>query len=88
MKPGGFEHEKQLFDAVAASEKLVEKPPPVFDPVFKTERFRGELEKLINAHSMESYSDTPDFILAEYLVDCLKAFDRASKRREEWYATN
>ena len=27
----------------------------------------------------------PDFILAEYLTDCLRAFDKATVRREEWY---
>lgn len=48
--------------------------------------FREELEHLINKNSMENGSDTPDFILAEYLNDCLKAFDKAVARRTEWYA--
>jgi hypothetical protein len=50
-----------------------------------TSQLRSELEHLINRHSAENGSDTPDFILAEYLVDCLKIFDKAVKRREEWY---
>lgn len=49
--------------------------------------FRLELEKLINRESMENGSDTPDFILANYLFDCLEAFDWAVKRRTTWYAT-
>jgi hypothetical protein len=49
------------------------------------ESFRKELEHLINCHSMESGSDTPDFVLAQYLIDCLIAFDRAEKARESWY---
>jgi len=49
------------------------------------DEFRGQLENLINAHSLENGSNTPDFILAEYLTDCLRAFDKASKRRTEWY---
>ena len=47
--------------------------------------FRKELESLINSFSLENNSDTPDFILAEYLSDCLGAFDKAAKRRTEWY---
>lgn len=41
---------------------------------------------VINANSGENGSDTPDFILAEHLVDCLLAFDRASRSRQGWYA--
>jgi len=33
--------------------------------------FRKELEVSINSYNMEDISDTPDFILAEYLEDCL-----------------
>ena len=47
--------------------------------------FKKELEHLINKHSLENDSDTPDFILAEYLNDCLIAFNKAVNRREEWY---
>lgn len=47
--------------------------------------FRGKLEDLINRESMENGSDTPDFILAEYLKDCLVAFDKATTRRTDWY---
>ena len=39
--------------------------------------FEKELENLINIHSMENDSDTPDFILAEYLRKCLAAFNVA-----------
>ena len=37
--------------------------------------FRSEIEILINKHSIETSSNTPDFILAEYLCSCLKALD-------------
>lgn len=53
----------------------------------KTE-FRKELTKLINCESMENGSDTPDFLLAEYLTDCLSAFDRVVSAREKWYGRN
>lgn len=47
--------------------------------------FRREMESLINRHSKEGGSDTPDFILAQYLVDCLTAFDKAVVERTKWY---
>ena len=46
---------------------------------------RKEIEQAINKHSLENGSDTPDFILAEYLTDCLRMFDKAVNKREEWY---
>jgi hypothetical protein len=47
--------------------------------------FRQDLEELINKHGMEDGNNTPDFILAEYLTDCLRAFDKTMKRRDIWY---
>ena len=47
--------------------------------------FEKELERLINKYSMENGSNTPDFILAEYLRSCLSAFNVAVTKREEWY---
>lgn len=47
--------------------------------------FKKELEDLINSYSKENGSDTPDFILAEYLNKCLEAFDATVSRREAWY---
>lgn len=53
----------------------------------RTERrgFREELTAVINRFSMESGCNTPDFILAKYLANCLHAFDEAVKAREKWY---
>ncbi len=47
--------------------------------------FRRDLQTLINKHGMEIGSHTPDFILADYLNDCLAAFDNAVYRRRKWY---
>lgn len=47
--------------------------------------FVKELEDLINRNSIENGSNTPDFILAEYLRACLIAFETASNNREKWY---
>lgn len=56
-----------------------------FNKMTKQSRLRKDIEQSINKHSIENGSDTPDFILAEYLTDCLRAFDKATIRREEWY---
>ena len=46
------------------------------------EEFEKELTNLINCHSLENGSDTPDFILSEYLVASLKAFNHSAKDRQ------
>ena len=48
--------------------------------------FQKALETLINRHSMENASNTPDFLLAEFLVNCLRAFNLASEQKEKWFA--
>lgn len=50
--------------------------------------FVKELEELINRHSMESESNTPDFILASFLKNCLVAFNDSVKQRDSWYGVN
>jgi hypothetical protein len=48
--------------------------------------FLKDLEHLINKHSMEHKSaDTPDFLLAEYIGNCLKIFDSVVRKRDAWY---
>jgi hypothetical protein len=47
--------------------------------------FLNELTALINKYSKENESNTPDFILAQYLYSCLLAFEQASTTREDWY---
>lgn len=45
--------------------------------------FYEELTKLINKHSMENESDTPDYILMEFIKGVLKAYNDTIKKREE-----
>lgn len=47
--------------------------------------FRAELAALINKYSRENGSDTPDFILAEFIDNALFAFDVGVNAREAWY---
>ena len=47
--------------------------------------FAAELESLINRHSIENESDTPDFILAQYIRGCLDAWNCSVRDRDKWY---
>ena len=45
--------------------------------------FKHALRDLINVYSKENDSNTGDMILAYYLVDCLEAFNNATKQRDK-----
>jgi hypothetical protein len=47
--------------------------------------FSKELEMLINRFSIENESNTPDYILSDYLLKCLKAFNEAMLLRNDHY---
>lgn len=47
--------------------------------------FDKQLAQLLNKFSKENGSNTPDFILAEYITGCLKAYELATIARENWY---
>ena len=44
--------------------------------------FLRELRKLINTQGKENASNTPDFILAEYMASCLTAYETAVVERD------
>jgi hypothetical protein len=43
--------------------------------------FQRELSKLLNKYGLEKPSDTQDFVLAEYLTQCLVAYNIAVECR-------
>lgn len=47
--------------------------------------FTEELTQVINRYSEENNSNTPDFILAEYMRNALDSFNIAVQAREKWY---
>ena len=74
---------------------LLEKDHQAFQHKFHSPRerehaygFRLELQRLLNRCSMENGSDTPDFILAEYIMGCLNSFDMAVRKRSSWYRSD
>lgn len=46
---------------------------------------RQDIERVINSHSRENVSGTPDFILAEYLLAALDNAEAVIKARDRWY---
>lgn len=53
----------------------------------KTE-LEKKLEGLINDESRENDSNTPDFLLAEFMMSCLDAFELVSNKREVWFGVH
>lgn len=88
--PFSIDDIKLEFTVVSGPEEDPLPPPPIETPDVppKADRFKKRLEEVVNSLSMESGSDTPDFILAEFLSDCLAAFDKAVTRRSQWYGVS
>ena len=55
------------------------------EPKERPMEITDELRRLINQHSLERVSNTPDWILSGYLLACLAALDVAVQQRETWY---
>jgi hypothetical protein len=61
---------------------VVENRAPVYEP---RPTLDEALRAVLNRYSVENGSNTPDFILATYMLASLKAFETASLERERWY---
>jgi hypothetical protein len=49
----------------------------------KKQQFIKEVATTINCLSLENNSDTPDFVIAEYLWNCLQTWNDAVRAREQ-----
>jgi hypothetical protein len=54
--------------------------------VKKREDVIRELTRVINKYSLESGSDTPDWIIAEHMLRSLELLDLTIKARNRWYS--
>jgi len=50
--------------------------------------FEKDLKSLINVHCLENESNTPDWILAQYINKCLIAYNTATLQRDNWYGSH
>lgn len=60
----------------------IELTPPEVEPNYQKDKFDAfqmEVDRLINRLSMEQFSDTPDFMLADLLTRCLSMFGSVTK---------
>lgn len=48
------------------------------------EDFKSELTTLINKHSIDSILETPDFIIADHLIEYIEALRATLKARDIW----
>lgn len=55
------------------------------EPVEVPVPFLTALNDLINRYSIEALSNTPDYILAQYVADSVDVFARATNERDRWY---
>lgn len=46
---------------------------------------RTEIQDVLSRYSAENASDTPDYVLAHFLMGCLAAWNEAVRERERWY---
>lgn len=49
----------------------------------KKDKFKKELECLINKHSIDSAYNCQDFILVDYIMNCLENFSDAVERKRK-----
>jgi len=52
------------------------------------EDFRYGLAKLINISNLENRSNTPDYILADYLIGCLLSYEKTVEANNKWHGRN
>ncbi|GAJ21261.1 unnamed protein product [marine sediment metagenome] len=64
---------------------MIDDSPEPYVGQKKEESFTDKLRCLINSESMEGISNTPDFILAQYMNSCLEVFVEAVQQRETWH---
>lgn len=48
-------------------------------------KFEKELEQILNRHNKDNDTQTPDFILAQYLLSCMEAYRTAQRMRQKWF---
>ena len=59
--------------------------PPAQAWIPVTGSLEKKIEQAINSVSAENASNTPDYILAQFLTGCLATFNTAVQQRETWY---
>lgn len=80
-----YEKNKDLGIVIRHLEFMSEVGKRELEDNLKTPSFTEQLRSIINRHSMENTSNTPDFILATYLCNCMDSFNAAVNQRSDRY---
>ena len=49
--------------------------------------FEEDLALLLNRYSAENESNTPDYVLATFLLGCIESFNTATNMRDNWWGS-
>ena len=49
------------------------------------EDLKRQLSVIMNTHGIDNECSTPDYILAEYLIDCLKSYKKIHDDNRIWH---
>lgn len=49
------------------------------------ETLKRDLSKIMNIYGIDTECSTPDYILAEYLIDCLKSYKKLDNANRTWH---
>jgi uncharacterized protein YejL (UPF0352 family) len=50
----------------------------------KYDQLVKEIAAVLNRHSVENRSNTPDFMLAEFMLGVLNVYENTLRNREQW----
>ena len=82
----GYKNKKEIHEIIENKDKVYKKQTPLFiDNTKKAKEFEGELRSLINKYSIEQYSSTPDFILAQLIITTLINYASIVQLRDNHY---
>lgn len=49
------------------------------------ESLKKEIAGLLNKYSQENRSNTPDYMLADFMLGCLNVYENTIRSRTEWF---
>lgn len=90
LKANNFERELAPLFVAVAELRAVENgagmsPPGPQSAPSQRPPFRSALTALLNSYSKENSSNTPDYLLANFLIGCMDVYDLTVRRRDEWF---
>lgn len=82
--------EKSDLESLSEMMSGIRKAPNVKDAVIlelqtPAQKLEQDLERVLNHHSAENESNTPDYVLASLLKNTLATWNLHTKERDRWY---